>query len=129
MFYTVTLVGVKDIKEYRYIDNMVIELVIPTPETLVAITFFGMGIVFGRGFGKQLDQDIQESDWFKGLIPVVQWVIKRALNVTHHWWVGLLLVLYVPYEEAVWFGWGLVVDDLPDLPFRYGLLERNGVTE
>ena len=108
--------------------NMVLELVIPTPATLAAITFFGMGIVFGRGFGKQLDQDIQEGTWFKAQPPLNQWIIKRVLDVTHHWWIGMMLVLYIPYEEAIWFGWGLVVDDIPDLPFRYNLLTRNGET-
>jgi hypothetical protein len=103
---------------------MVIELIIPTPETLIAITFFGMGIVFGRGFGKRLDQDIQASEWFMKQPELNKWIFKRLLDVTHHWWIGMLMVLYLPYEECIWFGWGLVVDDIPDLPFRYSGLER-----
>ncbi|GAJ07454.1 unnamed protein product, partial [marine sediment metagenome] len=91
--------------------------------------FFGMGVVFGRGFGKQLDQDIQASDWYKEQPQLNRWIIKRVLDVTHHWWIGMLLVIYSGAEEVIWFGWGLVVDDLPDLPFRYGLLERNGDAE
>ena len=25
------------------------------------------------------------------------------------------------WEAIVWFGWGLIVDDLPDIPARFGI--------
>ena len=118
---------------------MVLLLEIPTPETLVQLVWLGLGIVFARGFGKQLDQDIQTSMWFSTLNEVQQNILKRLLDVMHHWWMGLLLVIYATNSftligqavnvnaELVWFGWGMVVDDLPDIPFRYGVMERKPV--
>jgi hypothetical protein len=103
---------------------------IPTPETLVQILWFGLGIVFARGFGKRLDEDIQASDWFCKQDAFIQAIAKRALDVAHHWWMGLILVVYAtqPFllfgnlvnvnAELVWFGWGVFIDDLPDLPLR-----------
>ena len=31
------------------------------------------------------------------------------------------MVLYIPYEEAIWFGWGLILDDSVDIPARFGI--------
>ena len=100
---------------------MVYTFVIPAPETLLEYAWFAMGITFGRGFGKQLDQDIQSSKWFKKRGYWTQWLLKRVLDVTHHWEIGILMVLYIPTVEVIWFGWGLVVDDLPDIPARFGI--------
>lgn len=92
---------------------------IPTPETLLALVFAGIGIAFGRGFGKRLDQDIQNSEWFKHRSPITRNFLKRMLDVLHHWWMGGLLMVYYPdTPEFYWFGWGLFVDDLPDIPPR-----------
>lgn len=78
-----------------------------------------MGLLFGRAFGKQLDQGIQADPWFKRRHRVWRELLRRILDFTHHFWVGLLLVVYLPdIPEAVWFGWGLFVDDMPDLPRR-----------
>ncbi len=98
------------------------EIIIPTPTTLLGVVWFLLGIQFGRSFGKKLDQDIQAGEWFKALDQWQQWILKRALDFFHHWWIGALMVLYLPqYQEVVWFGWGLIVDDLPDIPRRYGI--------
>lgn len=106
---------------------------VPVPPTLLAMCWFLIGINFGRSFGKQLDQDIQGSDWYKNLHPNARWILKRVLDFTHHWWIGLLLVVYsyritwswwiLRAEEIYWFGWGLFVDDLPDVPRRYPQLK------
>ena len=100
---------------------MTFTFTIPSPETLLQFTWFLMGVTFGRGFGKELDQTIQKSDWFKKQVLWKQEVIRRVLDVTHHFWIGLLLVNYFTLDEVVWFGWGLVVDDLPDIPARFGI--------
>jgi len=80
-----------------------------------------MGITFGRGFGKDLDQSIQKTQWFLALNWWQQKAVKIILDVFHHYWVGLLMVLYIPYEEAIWFGWGLILDDSVDIPARFGI--------
>lgn len=95
-------------------------IVIPTPETLLAVTWFLIGFCFGRGLGKRLDQEIQASYWFRRRSPVVRGTIRRLLDCTHHFWIGLLLMVYSQGgEEVFWFGCGLFVDDWPDIPRRY----------
>ena len=93
---------------------------IPSPETLLQFAWLAMGITLGRGF-KGFDQDFQQSDWFKKLNCCHQKAVKTTLDVTHHWWMGILMVLYTPWEETIWFGWGLIIDDLPDVPARFGI--------
>lgn len=101
---------------------MALEITIPTPETLIAITYFLLGITFGSNIGKRLDQSIKYSDWFKSQDPVVQWVLEKVLDITHHWWVGLLMVIHMAplytgdqYQMIYWFGWGLFADDAKDV--------------
>lgn len=98
---------------------------IPTPETFEQAVWLGMGIIFGRSFGKKLDWDIQQGEWFKGLHPILQGTVKRMLDATHHWWLGALIMLYLPVVNIwgvmipiYWWGLGLVLDDLPDIPPR-----------
>ncbi len=38
---------------------------IPIPDTFLAAVWFGIGLTFGRGFGKNLDHTIQKTNWFK----------------------------------------------------------------
>jgi len=86
---------------------------------LLSATWIVIGFTFGRGFGKRLDQGITASKWFKKRNPIIQGLLARILDVTHHFWVGLLLMLYVPIPEAFYFGMGLFIDDLPDVPRRF----------
>lgn len=101
-------------------------ITLPTPENLVQITWLFIGFMFGRAFGKQLDQEVQNSQWFKNRHPLCQWIIKRCLDFLHHFWIGLLIMIYVcdPCistidNEAYWFGYGLFLDDVPDIPKRF----------
>jgi len=97
----------------------VFEVSIPVPSTLLEATWFALGLCFGRSFGKRLDYYVQQSEWYEGLEPWQRWLVKSALNLLHHWWVGLLLMVYVAHvPELYWFGAGLLVDDLPDIPAR-----------
>lgn len=102
------------------------ELVIPWPSNEKDFLWFALGLQFGRSFGKKLDHEIQQSEWFQTQPPWAQSIIKRVLDFTHHWWVGYILWCYAaaiaawigqPYlvNEIFWFGIGLLVDDLPDL--------------
>lgn len=106
---------------------------IPTPDSFASWLWLTLGIAFGRAFGKQLDQEIQQTPWFKKLKPWEKWIVKRLLDFLHHWWIGALLMLYCadPIEvwlmpgtfinvlkELYWFGAGLLLDDMPDIPRR-----------
>jgi hypothetical protein len=46
-----------------------VSLQIPVPDAFLAAVWFGMGLTFGRGFGKNLDQIIQKTHWQKNLHP------------------------------------------------------------
>lgn len=101
---------------------------IPFPTTLIHLTWACIGFMFARAFGKQIDQDIQNGDWFKSLPPAWQSIVKRLLDFLHHFYIGLLLMISYKIDEVFfwgvtpvslyWFGWGLFIDDIPDIPQR-----------
>ena len=96
---------------------------LPIPTTFLQWVWLGIGLTFGRAFGKELDQDVQGCDWFKALKPWQQWIVKRLLDFLHHWYIGALLMLYgwslcFAHEEIYWFGYGLLLDDIVDVPSR-----------
>ena len=101
-------------------------ITIPVPPSWETALCFGMGLFFGRAFGKSLDQDIQGTDWFNQQSKLRQWIIKRLLDFLHHWWIGALLMILAPQitwnptlaQGLYWFGAGLFIDDLPDIPPR-----------
>jgi len=94
-------------------------IAIPVPPDFLSWVWFGIGINFGRAFGKRLDQEIQTTEWFKNKPKWLRWIIKRLLDFLHHWWLGALLMCYFPnVPELYWFGAGLLIDDLPDIPRR-----------
>jgi len=103
---------------------------IPAPTTFVQIVWALIGFFFARAFGKQLDQDIQNSSWFNNLNE--EWkknFIKRLLDFTHHLWLGLLIMIMYGSSEIIiigrlqiapyWIGYGWVIDDAPDIPPRF----------
>jgi len=104
----------------------VIEL--PIPKTFLELFWLALGIVFGRAFGKQLDHDIQQVEEFKKLPRWLRWIIKRLLDFTHHWWIGGIIMISYDAVEIFyfgrlpvcpfWFGYGLFIDDIPDVPKR-----------
>ena len=93
---------------------------IPAPETLLQITWTIMGFMFARAFGKQFDQTIQGTDWWATASEIEQFIMGGILNFFHHFWIGLLLMVYCSAsQEFYWFGYGLFIDDLPDIPNRF----------
>ncbi len=105
------------------------ELIIPWPDSRIAILWFALGLQFGRSFGKKLDHEIQQGRWFKKRKPWARGLIKRLLDFTHHWWIGYIIWCYAAtvavwirmpqsVTEISWFGLGLLVDDLPDFYLR-----------
>ena len=107
-------------------------ITIPTPSSFIQIVFAGIGIAFGRAY-KKCDYVAQQTGWFKNLSPTGQWFVKATLDALHHWWMGALLMVWSKFfifpfpspelplitaNEIFWFGWGLFIDDLPDLAPR-----------
>lgn len=94
-------------------------ITIPTPATLLAITWSIIGFMLARAF-KNIDHTIQETTGYKDLDPITQKFVAMLLDFLHHFWIGLLLMVYYPNTpEIYWFGYGLFIDDLPDLPARF----------
>ena len=94
-------------------------ITIPLPPNFLCWVWFAIGINFGRAFGKRLDQEIQATQWFRRKPKWLRWILKRLLDAIHHWYIGALLMVYFPnIPELYWFGAGLFVDDLPDIPRR-----------
>lgn len=100
-------------------------LTIPIPQDNFQLVWLLIGMVFGRSFGKKLDHEIQQSEWFKDQPPYTQSMIKRFLDFFHHWWIGCIIWLYSPLivkliawpsleMEILWFGVGLFLDDIRD---------------
>jgi len=93
---------------------------VPWPGTWFQWTWALIGFFFARAFGKKLDQDIQNGEWFKNLTALERNIIARLLDATHHLWMGMLLMLYFTQADpGFWVGWGWFIDDLPDLPKRF----------
>jgi hypothetical protein len=101
---------------------------LPIPSTLLQITWLLIGFTFGRAFGKNLDQSFKASDFYKNQNLTVQWLISGLLDFLHHFWVGLLLMVYagqvtallpIEADALTFFGLGLFIDDLPDVPRRF----------
>jgi len=100
-----------------------VSIAIPVPPNFLCWVWFAMGINFGRAFGKRLDQEIQATEWFRNKPKWMKWILKRLLDAIHHWYIGALLMIYFPnVPELYWFGAGLFVDDLPDIPRRAKIL-------
>lgn len=98
----------------------VVGIMIPIPVTFAAVVFAALGFQFGRAFGKKLDYEVQQGDWFKIRGRAVQWLVRAVLDFTHHWWIGALMMMGFPEASPFyWFGFGLFVDDLPDMPRRF----------
>jgi len=93
-------------------------ITIPVPTSFCDWVWFGIGFCFARGFGKRLDQEIQASRWFRRRGKLTRWILRRLLDFLHHWWIGALLMCYAPCSEVFWFGCGMFLDDLPDIPRR-----------
>lgn len=111
---------------YPLIQQVVGGFLFPIPTANLEIFWTLLGAQFGRSFGKKLDQGIQKGEWFLSLSPPWKGIIKRVLDVTHHWWIGGGLWLYADLiagklglmnysTEILFFGFGLMLDDLRDI--------------
>ena len=58
-----------------------------------------------------VDEEIENESKSK-LSVFWQSIILRILNFTHHWYIGLLMIVYpLPYPELKWLGYGLFIED------------------
>ncbi len=103
-------------------------LELPVPSTLLQVTWLLVGFMFSRAFAKNLDHSVQDTAMFKAQGKFVQTLIKNLLNFLHHFWIGLLLIVYAAQialplrfspDVIAFFGLGLFLDDLPDIPQRF----------
>ena len=77
---------------------------IPTPETLLQLTWAIMGFMFARAFGKQFDQVIHGTDWWATASDIEKFIVGGILNFFHHFWIGLLLMVYCPASRGIALG-------------------------
>ena len=98
-----------------------VSLTVPLPDTWLEATWFLIGFMLGRA-GAQIDYVVKQSQWFTQLPSTQQKFAEMGLNFLHHFWIGMLLMVYAidPIKtEMYWFGVGLFVDDMPDIPARF----------
>lgn len=99
-----------------------VQIDLPLPQTLLEVTYFLIGFFAGRA-GALCDHQIKESAWYKKQRPCVKSTISALLDFTHHFWIGLLIMVEIPMTayggRPYWFGMGLFVDDMPDIPSRF----------
>lgn len=98
-----------------------VQINVPFPSSLFQWTWFLIGFMLGRA-GAQTDHIVKQSQWFQGLSSTEQKIMEIVLNFLHHFWIGMLFMIYAiePIKtEMYWFGAGLFVDDIPDIPARF----------
>ena len=89
--------------------------------------WIAIGFMLARAYGKKMDNQIQSTDWFKHLPKLWQWFLRGSMDFLHHWWIGLLLWFYAPLialptgfnMPLQYLGWGIFLDDIPDIPGRF----------
>ena len=93
-------------------------VILQIPKTLLEITWFLIGFFAGRA-GAKTDNIVKRSEWYSKLSKTKKKIVGMFLEFLHHFWIGLLLMVYATCPEMYWFGYGLFIDDLPDIPSRF----------
>ena len=93
---------------------------------LAALTAFTWGESFYN-----FDGDIQESAWFKALNPLYQLVVKKFMDINHHWQYGLILniigILYFDGLKLVALQYASIGFILADFKDFKNILKRFGL--
>jgi hypothetical protein len=101
---------------------------IPAPSNLFEWTWTGIGVLFSAAFSRVnnqgLDEALQDTNcWKEKLGKIGKWLGSRLLHFIHHWWAGLLFVIYcgttafyegmpkIPFPELYWLGVGMFLED------------------
>ena len=87
-----------------------------------------------------MDEAIENTEvWHKKFGLTLQWFLNRLLHFVHHWWIGMLFVLYcgttsyylgmplIPSPELYWIGFGMFVEDAlyhTSASFKNGLMSK-----
>lgn len=104
---------------------------LPTPPEMTQTAFF-LFILVGyvtRSFTKNLDQDIQQTEWFRKRGKATRLIVKKLLDLFHHWPLGWGLMVYcgrvhplvsgwLSFSDVFYVGAAIFLDDLPDVPRR-----------
>jgi len=116
--------------------------VIPSLDLTLKILAFSVTFLYGESF-YNLDGEMQETDWFKKLNRIQQYLLKCFMDVNHHFQYGLVLIILgwlVPTNGLVvlnftmsqsiaqtllwWGGAGFVSSDFKDFE---NILKRLGL--
>jgi hypothetical protein len=86
------------------------------PVSLFEICWALIGFQAARAFSKRLDEDIlEELEKMKGKHPRLykaRWLIERTLHFLHHYWLGMLAMVYFPRSHPLfWIGYGMFIED------------------
>ena len=98
---------------------------LPVPKTLFEWTFAVIGWQLGNAFSKQdsvgLDEALMASTFFGKCKGFAKFLVKRLLHFLHHYWIGLLLMVFclpVNWPNPLWWqgalywlGYGMFVED------------------
>jgi len=99
--------------------------ILPVPTTLFEWTFTIIGWQLGDAFSKHdnigLDEALIAKTKIGKLKGFTKFLVKRLLHFIHHYWIGLLLMVFcLPnnwpdpnwWQGALyWFGYGLFIED------------------
>ena len=97
---------------------MVIEL--PWPTTIFQAAWFFTGLMLSLTISKKLDFEIMKMPEVLNLRRPWQILLGAILNFLHWFIVGLMIMAYSPETTGrFWFGLGLTVADIPDIPPRF----------
>ena len=110
------------------VTGIVLPFPLPTSSpSAQAFFWFLLAAYLARVLAKPLDHEIQTTDWFIKQHFIIQWLIKRLLDLFHHWYIGWAICVYPEYlsafvpfsaEEVYWIGFAILLNDLPELPTR-----------
>jgi len=91
------------------------------PQTIEQLLWLLLSFSTSLTFFKELDHELQETEPFKklaedkSLIGILKYrASKVALDLLHHWYIGLGLIIYSNTPILQWIGGGLLVADIPD---------------
>ena len=98
---------------------------LPVPKTLFEFTFAVIGWQLGNAFSKHdnigFDEALMAEGFWSKVGGFAKFLVKRTLHFLHHYWMGLLLMVFcVPvnwpnplwWQGALyWLGYGLFIED------------------
>lgn len=88
---------------------------LPVPQTLFELTWVLIGMQLGKSMGTINQSGMGVDEYITAHGKLRGWgkfVVDRVLHFVHHYWLGLLLIIYdLPLLELQWLGLGLFLED------------------